>query len=170
MITRDSRESLILPYIQAVLYWRISILSFRLNGFDPVKAPPYFFSAVPCIWKIIHLSCFSPDIPIKILLLFGECNLYHIIWLAVQYLTQFMQCFHCYIFIMPDIAHCVAADIIMIYQTVSCNTALFHSTPKWIIISIFNEYIIYVSFILYLLIEDIWTNNIDMFHTKKNLP
>jgi hypothetical protein len=25
MITRDSREPLILPYIQAVLYWRISI-------------------------------------------------------------------------------------------------------------------------------------------------
>ena len=65
---------------------------------------------------------------------FAEGDFNHIAGLTMQDLAQFVQCFHGNIFVMPDITHRVTADIVVIDQAVSSNTALFQCAPQGIVI------------------------------------
>ena len=64
------------------------------------------------------------------ILLVVKRDLHHIVRLTAQNLAQFIECFHRDIFIVPDIAHRVAADIVVIDQTVCRDAALFHRPPE----------------------------------------
>lgn len=68
------------------------------------------------------------------ILFFAESDLNDIAGLTMQNLAEFMQGFHGDILVMSDIAHSVAADIVVVDQAVSCNAAIFHSAPQDIII------------------------------------
>lgn len=108
-------------------------MSDQLLQVDYTLEPPDFQVAL-----FLSTQFSSPFLPFHLLinniLPFIKGDLHYIARLTMQYLAQPVQCLYRNVLVVPDIAHGMAADIIVVDQTVSCHSAFFHCPPKRIII------------------------------------